>query len=153
MNADFLVAIGPLWAAAIVLFGFQLAGLVWRLNREVWFRDRQPKIPNWITVADYMVYASILVLVIGVFVLPVLGVANLLVSGWMFALSIVIFGLAPAVLAGHYELYRRPTFPNQRKESISGRDCPLGGVFCCLWVLRLPFGSQDEFQKLSKTER
>ena len=118
MDTDFLAAIGPLWAAAVVLFGFQLAGLVWRLNREVWFHDREPHIPNWITVADYIVYASILVLVIGVFILPALGLANLLVSGWMFALSIVIFGLAPVVLAGHYELYRRPTFPSQEKRAL-----------------------------------
>ena len=55
MDADFLADIGPLWAAAIVLFGFQLAGLVWRLNREVRFRDQEPHIPNWITVADYLV--------------------------------------------------------------------------------------------------
>ena len=59
-----------------------------------------------------------LVLVVGVFILPVLGLANLLVSGWMFALSIVIFGLAPVVLAGHYELYRSPTFPSQEKRAL-----------------------------------
>lgn len=118
MNADFLETIGPLWAAGIVLFGFQLAGLVWRLNREVRFRDIEPDIPNWITFADYMVYASMLALVIGVFILPALGLASLLVSVWMFALSIIIFGLAPVVLAGHYELYRSPTFPSQEKKAL-----------------------------------
>ena len=52
-----------------------------------------------------MVYFSIVCLVTGVFILPILGVINLSMSVYLFGLALIIFALSPIVLAGHYNLY------------------------------------------------
>ena len=99
-----------------VVFGFQLAALVWRLNRELRMAERRER--TWLTSADYMVYGFVLILVVGVFIAPILDIANFQVTVWLFGLSIIVFALSPVVLAGHYNLYRyrkgrRPNFTFQ----------------------------------------
>ena len=95
-----------IWPAGAVLLGFQLAALAWRLNREI--RMGESKRWTWVTMADYMTYASVIVLVLGVFLLPFFleAMHDGWVS-WLFGLALLIFAATPPVIAGHYELYSR----------------------------------------------
>ena len=100
-----------LWTVAAVLLGFQMAALAWRLNREVYMEERVGI--TWLTLADYMVYFSILMLVGGVFVAPIFGGVPFPWAVWLLGLSLVIFAATPPVIAGHYNLY--PYKPRTRK--------------------------------------
>jgi hypothetical protein len=65
--------------------------------------------------------ASMLVVAIGVFVLPILNVANLRFMKFAFGLALLLFIGYPFALAGHYDMYNRKTqrsmkyFPLQEK--------------------------------------
>ena len=95
-----------LWPAGAVLLGFQLAALGWRLNREIRMSERKRR--TWITIADYMTYLSVIILVLGVFLLPPFldDMHDGWVS-WLFGLALIVFAVTPPVIAGHYELYSR----------------------------------------------
>lgn len=106
------LSIFQLWTVAAVLFGFQLAALTWRLNRELDMASRHERI--WIPYPDRMVYLSVLILVGGVFIAPFLGNLPLRWAVWLFGLALVIFAATPPVLAGHYDMYRYTAWVNGR---------------------------------------
>src|SRR3712207_4958770 len=88
--------------AAGVLLGFQVASFTWRVNREV---DVGEDDVTWLPVADMLNVASMLVVAIGIFVLPILTVANLEFVRLAFGLALVLFMGYPFTLAGHYDMY------------------------------------------------
>lgn len=90
------------WTAAAVLLGFQLAGFTWRLAREIDVAKEGGI--NWIPPADYMNLFSLLTTVLGVFVLPVTGLASPRAAERAFGLSVVLFAGYPFALLGHYGL-------------------------------------------------
>lgn len=109
---------GEILAAAGVLLGFQITSFTWRISREVNIGESDP---TWLPVADMLNLASMLVVVIGVFVLPILNVANLRFMKLAFGLALLLFIGYPFALAGHYDMYNRKTtrsvkyFPFQEK--------------------------------------
>ena len=117
--------LSQLWTVAVVLAGFQVAALTWRINREIYVeergttkptRNRQPtgdeetngnrkREPTWVTIADGFVFVSFMLLIFGVFAAPVFSAMTVECAARLLGLSLVIFGVSPVVLAGHYNLY------------------------------------------------
>lgn len=98
------VNIFHLWTVAAVLLGFQMAALAWRMNRELYVEKKRRR--TWIPWADRMIYVSMIILIGGVFVAPLLGDISLRWATWLFGLALVIFAGTPPVIAGHYNLFR-----------------------------------------------
>ena len=121
-----------LWTVGAVVAGFQVAALTWRINREIYVEERrlrgtnrirrnartsglasgspnhsdnQATEPTWVTVADGVVFASFLLLIGGVFALPAVRQNSIELATDLLGLSLLMFGLSQAVLAGHYNLY------------------------------------------------
>lgn len=95
-----------IWPAGAVLLGFQLTALGWRLNREIRMGELRRR--TWITIADYLTYLSVIILVLGVFLLPpFLDDMHRGWVSWLFGLALIIFAATPPVIAGHYELFSR----------------------------------------------
>ena len=109
---------GEILAAAGVLLGFQITSFTWRISREV---DVGKSDLTWLPIADMLNLASMLVVAVGVFVLPILNVANLRFMKFAFGLALLLFIGYPFALAGHYDMYNRKTkrslryFPFQEK--------------------------------------
>jgi hypothetical protein len=109
---------GEMLAAAGILLGFQITSFTWRVSREV---DVGKSDLTWLPIADMLNLASMLVLAVGVFVLPILNVANPKFMKLAFGLALLLFIGYPFALAGHYEMYNRKTkrsmkyFPLQEK--------------------------------------
>ncbi len=94
-----------LWTVSAVVLGFQIAALAWRLKRELEMEEAGK--PTWIPIPDAMVFLSMLILVGGVFLAPILGDIDANLTLRLFGLSLVILASTPVVLAGHYDLFRR----------------------------------------------
>lgn len=121
-----------LWTVGAVVAGFQVAALTWRINREIYLEERRLRgsdrvrrgartsglasanqnhsdnlatEPTWVTVADLVVFTSFLVLIGGVFALPAVRQSSIELATDLLGLSLLMFGLSQAVLAGHYNLY------------------------------------------------
>lgn len=82
-----------LWTVAAVVFGFQMAALAWRINREVYMEEKCRI--TWLPWADRMVYSSVLILIGGVFIAPFFGNVPLRWVVWLFGLALVIFAATP----------------------------------------------------------
>ena len=106
------LSISSLWTVAAVVFGFQLAALSWRLTREVSMESRGERI--WVTFTDVIVLLSVLILVVGVFLLPILVDISTGNAAKLFGLSLVLLASAPIVLAGHYNLFRHQEGPRDQ---------------------------------------
>ena len=116
-----------LWTVGAVLLGFQMAALAWRLNREIYMRNRRER--TWIPMADFMVYVSVLVLVVGVFIVPALYAVPSRWVAWLLGLALVIFAATPPVIAGHYDLYRPRCWPGGRPPVTTQEWWALGVVW------------------------
>lgn len=109
---------GEILAAAGVLLGFQITSFTWRISREV---DVGKSDLTWLPIADMLNLASMLVVAVGVFVLPILNVANLRFMKLALGLALLLFIGYPFALAGHYDMYNGKTvrsmkyFPFQEK--------------------------------------
>jgi hypothetical protein len=109
---------GEILSAAGILLGFQVTAFTWPVTREV---EMGKADLTWLPVADMLNLASMLVVVVGVFVLPILNVANLKFMGQAFGLAMLLFVGFPFALAGHYDMYNKSTmrsmkyFPKQEK--------------------------------------
>jgi hypothetical protein len=109
---------GEILTAAGVLLGFQVTAFTWRVSREVEVGKADL---TWLPVADMLNLSSMLVVVLGVFVLPILNVANLNFMKHAFGFSLLLFVGFPFALAGHYDMYNRNStrsmryFPLQEK--------------------------------------
>ncbi len=97
------IQLSQLWTAGAVLAGFHMTALTWRISREVAMEAEDEE--TWTTLADGIVAASFLILVIGVFIAPLSGTASTVMAAKLLAISLMVFACAPFVLAGHYNLY------------------------------------------------
>lgn len=116
-----------LWTVGAVLLGFQMAALAWRLKREL--RMMALCELTWLTWADRMVYLSVVVLVVGVFIAPVLGDVPSDWVAWLLGLALIIFAATPPVIAAHYELYGAPHRPSTRPPVTTQEKQALGVVW------------------------
>lgn len=110
-----------LWRVAVVILGFQIGALTYRITREREFAAKDED--TWFPFADKLNLASILVNIIGVFLLPIFGVTTLNPKGAL-ALALMLFGAYGFALAGHYELFFRnwdklKYFPPQEQVVVS----------------------------------
>jgi hypothetical protein len=96
-----------IWTAAGVLLGFQVTSFTWRVSREVEVGKSGDL--TWLPVADALNLASMLTTVVGVFVFPILDLADINFSKNAFGLAALLFIGYPFALAGHYEMYNKNT--------------------------------------------
>jgi hypothetical protein len=101
------IQISDIWTAAGILIGFQVASFSWRVSREVSVAQKEDL--TWLPPADIVNLASMIVTVIGVFVLPTLGLVDLTFTLRSFGLAVLIFAGYPFALAGHYDMYNNKT--------------------------------------------
>jgi hypothetical protein len=113
------IQLSDIWVAAGVLIGFQVTSFAWRVSREV--KVGASGDLTWLPPADILNLVSMLVTVIGVFALPILGLADLTFIKYSFGLAVLLFVGYPFALAGHYDMYNNKTarsylyFPFQEK--------------------------------------
>ena len=136
------VTIFHLWTVAAVVLGFQMAAIAWRVNRELYAEQKRAR--TWIPWADRMIYFSVLILIGGVFIAPLLGDVSLRWAVWLFGLALVIFAATPPVIAGHYNLYRydpdrigRPGTTTQEKWALGVVSLAIGAYILVGLVLFL----------------
>ena len=95
-----------IWTAAGVLIGFQVTSFAWRVSREVKVGESSDL--TWLPPADILNLISMLIASIGVFALPILGLADSDIIKHSFGLAILIFvGYPLYALAGHYDMYNK----------------------------------------------
>jgi hypothetical protein len=95
------IDISAIWTAAGIVVGFSVGAFGFRLNREIGVRAAGE--PYWLPRADFVLLLSLAIVLIGVFVLPVLGAGNSFARyslGWAF----LLLAGYPFALAGHYDL-------------------------------------------------
>lgn len=108
-----------IWSAAGILIGFQVASFTWRVSREVEVGKTGDL--TWLPPADMLNLISMVTLMVGVFILPILNLADLNFAQHSFGLAVILFVGYPFALAGHYDLYNSKTsrsysyFPFQEK--------------------------------------
>ena len=92
------LTLSQLWTAAAVLAGFQVSAFIWRINREV--AVEVEGWPTWLTLPDGIAAASFLMVVVGVFALPLSGsVASTDTVAKLLGLAVIMFATYPFVLA------------------------------------------------------
>lgn len=79
----------PYLTVASILSGFCVSVFMFRIQRELGVRDRHPDWPNWLAWADYLIMAT-LVLLISLVILPLVSVP---------APSVVAYSIAAASCA------------------------------------------------------
>ena len=113
------IELTDIWTAAGVLIGFQVTSFVWRVSREVEVGKKGDL--TWLPPADILNLISMAVAMVGVFVLPIIGLADLSFMRFSFGLAVLLFVGYPFALAGHYDMYNNKTersmsyFPFQEK--------------------------------------
>jgi hypothetical protein len=113
------IQLPDLWTAAGILLGFQVTSFAARVNREIAVGEQ--KNITWLPLADILNLFSMLVLVVGIFLLPVLGFVDQQFMRYAFGLAVLLFIGYPFALAGHYDMYNNKTkrsyqyFPFQEK--------------------------------------
>ena len=134
------LSIADLWTAAGVLLGFQLAALLWRLNRELYMREKRCPERTWIPDSDIVMAASMLIIVVGVFILPILDFISVQNAARLLGLSAIFLAGYPFALAGHYNLYRDVKGPRDRRtgqELIALIGVGAAAVFyVVVWIIR-----------------
>ena len=117
------IQLADIWTAAGVLIGFQVTSFVWRISREVEV-GKEGDI-TWLPPSDILNLLSMVVVMVGVFVLPILGLADMNFIKITFGLAVLLFVSHPFALAGHYDMYNNKTprsllyFPLQEKVVIA----------------------------------
>lgn len=105
------MSIEVVWTVAAVVVGLQLAAASWRVQREIAMSERGELV--WLPPAEWMNLVALLVIIGGVFVLPVLGVSEAAsLARHSLALGLVLLAGYPFALAGHYGLMNRGTVPS-----------------------------------------
>ena len=84
-----------------------MTSFAWRVSREVEVGGSGDL--TWLPPADILNLVSMFVVVIGVFALPILGVADLTFIKYSFGLAVLLFVGYPFALAGHYDMYNNKT--------------------------------------------
>ncbi|VVB92867.1 Uncharacterised protein [uncultured archaeon] len=113
------IQLADIWIAAGVLIGFQVTSFIWRISREV--EVGKTRDITWLPPADVLNLLSMVIAMVGVFVLPILGLVDLSFIKLSFGLAVLLFVSYPFALAGHYDMYNNKTsrsflyFPAQEK--------------------------------------
>lgn len=99
------IELKDIWVAAGVLLGFQVASFAVRVKREISVGQGGDVV--WLPPADMLNLVSMVILVVGIFILPALtlnddGIVNMK----LFGLAMLLFVGYPFALAGHYGLYK-----------------------------------------------
>ncbi len=113
------MTITDIWTTTGVIIGFQMTLFSWRLaeERKVGYAGDIP----WLTPSDYMNIVGMLVLVLGVYLLPILDIIDLRLIKVFFGLGIFLFVGQAMGTAAHYQLFNRTKkrefiwFPKQEK--------------------------------------
>ena len=130
------VTLPQIWTVAAVLAGFQVSAFVWRIKREI---SMEAKYVTWLTLSDAIVGISFLLLVLGVFIVPLAICISTSTVARLLGTAILVFAAYPFVFAGHYNLYGswRKKLPRSRAThqevaaAIASTSLIVGGV---LWV-------------------
>jgi hypothetical protein len=94
-----------LWTPTGLILGFQITFFKWRLEEEAAVGDKG-SIP-WLVPSDYANIVAMLTFVVGVVLLPVLGLATTQMARAAFGIGVLLFVGQALGLAGHYQLYNR----------------------------------------------
>ena len=129
------ISLPQLWTAAAVLTGFQITALSWRIKRELAMEAKGER--TWLTLADYLVGLSFLVLVFGVFAAPIFGTFTTDVAAKIFGIALILFTSSAFVLAGHYDLYCRwdKKLPRDRVTKQEGTASVLSVIIVVIYVV------------------
>jgi len=100
-------SITQLWTAAGVLLGFQVTSFLWRVQQEAATAEKDDI--TWLPPADMVNLAGMLVVVIGIFVAPSIGLESERMTRTVFGLGALLFVGHCFALAGHYEMYNPHT--------------------------------------------
>lgn len=101
------IQLADVWTTSGVLIGFQVTSFVWRISREVEVGEEDDI--TWLPPADILNLTSMVVAMVGVFVLPILGIVDLNFTKLSFGLAVLLFVSFPFALAGHYDMYNNKT--------------------------------------------
>jgi len=101
------IQLSDIWTAAGFLIGFQVTSFAWRVSREVKVGESNDL--TWLPPADILNLISMLIASIGVFALPILGLADLNIVKYSLGLAVLMFVGYPFALAGHYDMYNNKT--------------------------------------------
>lgn len=125
--------------ASAGLAALQVSALTWRIKRELAMEEKEGT--TWLTLADYLVGVSFLVLVLGVFASLLFGTATTDVASKLFGVALILFATSWFVLAGHYNLYgewgkQRPREHRTKQEFAAwGFSLILLLIYIVWWVL------------------
>ena len=92
-----------IWTPTGILLGFQVTLFSWRLNEEARVGDKG-SIP-WLIPSDYLNLLAMLLLVAGVYLLPMSGFFTATQAGVFCGLGALLFVGYLFCLAGHYQLF------------------------------------------------
>jgi len=116
------IELTSIWTPAGLILGFQVSSFAWRLSEEAKVGDKGD-IP-WLVPADYVNMAGMLVLVLGVFLLPMVNLASVEAARVLCGLGVLLFVGHSFAMAGHYQLFNRRNkrqlewFPKQEKWAV-----------------------------------
>jgi hypothetical protein len=118
------IGYGPVWTAAGIIVAFFGLAFTLRIKREADIRSRTigKETVYWLPPAEFVMLASLVVVLIGVFVLPVLG-AGLEFARYALGWGFLLLAGYPLALAGHYEiLFGRVSKDRQEEIAEKGYD-------------------------------
>ena len=114
---------GTVWTAAGVVVGFTVTAFMYRIKRESEIRTGAPlgRGKYWFPPADFALLGSLAVVLVGVFVLPVLG-AGLAFAKYALGWAFLLLAGYPFALLGHYDILfgRVPKKTMQRRLARGG---------------------------------
>jgi hypothetical protein len=94
-------------AVASILAGFGITVLMFRIQRELYVRERYPGWPNWLAWADYLIFGAILLsLALVVLPLSILGDSKpvLAVAAGSSGAAAVLIAAYPFAILDHYRI-------------------------------------------------
>lgn len=109
-----------LWSPAIMLLGFQLTLLAFRLSRDQ--RLGSEGKPVYLPLAEWLNLGSMLLTVFGVLVPSLLGLSNPRFAKYVFAMALALLGGYPLAVSSHYDLFAAnpaTTAPEKRAVKIT----------------------------------
>lgn len=125
------------WIAAGIVVGFTVTAFTFRINWESEIRTSAPpgERKYWLPPADFVLLAALVVVLIGVFVAPVLGV-GLTFARYALGFAFLLLAGYPFALAGHYDILLgevpKPTMQKRAKEGdfpwVTGQEKAVLGV-------------------------
>jgi len=124
-----------LWTAGGVLLGIQVACFSWRTTREVTVAGKGDI--TWLPPADILNLLSLALVAIGMFAIPLMGVADVNLARRMLGVAVILFAGHPFALAGHYEMFNPTTkrsfayFPVQER-IVVGIVCAAAALYSWL---------------------